>query len=517
MRLNKSPSVHTEQAEHDDDIPVGRILSRREMLKALAGAGTVLAAAGYGTAQAGSLLSGKSLQAEAASQSIRDFTAGPSGLHAVRIPSCVVRPALTEGPYFVDELLNRSDIRIDTATGEISEGVLLQMTFDVSQVNGGCAPLQGVMVDIWQTDAFGRYSDVGQYVGHNWLRGFQITDQNGIATFTTIYPGWYPGRTVHTHIKLRIGNYTFTSQLFFDDLLTDQVFLQQPYVQRGPRSTRNPDDGIYQNGGSQMLLTVVPDGQGGYTTTFDIGLAITGGTPIPTTTAVATGTALATSTPQPTSTTAVTNTPQATGTTAPTETPTELPTGTSTPQVTATVAPCQVSFSDVNQGDYFYEAVNYLACNGVVSGYSDGTFRPYNNATRAQFVKMVVLSQGWTLLNPLTPTFSDVAHSNPFYQVIETAVARGIISGYADNTFRPNTDVTRGQVCKIIALAHGWTLINPGTPRFSDVPRDHTFYRFIETAAAMGVVTGYADGTFSVGNPATRGQIAKIIYQALAG
>ena len=94
--------------------------------------------------------------------------------------------------------------------------------------------------------------------------------------------------------------------------------------------------------------------------------------------------------------------------------------------------------------------------------------------------------------------------------------AHGILSGYADGTFRPWANVTRAQVVKLIVNARGYTLLNPATPRFSDVPPTHPFYRCIETAAAHEVVGGYADGTFRPDNSATRAQVSKILFQAFA-
>jgi protocatechuate 3,4-dioxygenase beta subunit len=84
------------------------------------------------------------------------------------------------------------------------------------------------------------------------LRGYQITDANGVAGFTTIYPGWYSGRAVHIHFKLRLyagsaKTYEFTSQFFFDDTLTDSVYTQSPYNTRGSRNVRNSNDGIYNS------------------------------------------------------------------------------------------------------------------------------------------------------------------------------------------------------------------------------------------------------------------------------
>ncbi|MGI8587140.1 MAG: S-layer homology domain-containing protein [Chloroflexia bacterium] len=202
---------------------------------------------------------------------------------------------------------------------------------------------------------------------------------------------------------------------------------------------------------------------------------------------------------------------------APTFTP--LPaTPTFTPlPATATPTVCGGTFSDVHPSDYFYTPVEYLACRNVVSGYSDGTFRPYANMTRAQLCKVVVLAQGWPLLDPATPHFSDVPPAHPFYQVIETAYAHGIISGYSDGTFAPYNNVTRGQIAKIVVLARGWPLLNPSTAHFSDVPIGSTFYQVIETAYAHGIISGYSDGTFRPNTPATRGQVSKIVYLAVTG
>ena len=189
-------------------------------------------------------------------------------------------------------------------------------------------------------------------------------------------------------------------------------------------------------------------------------------------------------------------------------------------QAAATATPTMVSgqvFSDVFPTDYFYTPVNWLVSQGIVGGYQDGTFRPYNNATRGQVTKMVVLGEGWPLVNPAQGTFSDVAPGSTFYRYIETAVQHGVITGYQDGTFRPNADVTRGQLTKIVVSARGWSLANPPTPTFSDVAPSSTFYRYIETAVQHGILSGYNDGTFRPGNNAIRGQIAKILYNALTG
>ena len=164
---------------------------------------------------------------------------------------CVLTAALTEGPFFVDEKLNRADIRTDPATGAVAAGIPLALTFNVSRVaNNACTPLTGAYLDVWHCDAAGVYSDVDGS-SQKFLRGYQVTDANGVATFTTIYPGWYRGRAVHIHFMLRLyagstKTYQFTSQFFFDDALSDSVYTQSPYLAQGTRGTRNTNDGIFR-------------------------------------------------------------------------------------------------------------------------------------------------------------------------------------------------------------------------------------------------------------------------------
>lgn len=166
--------------------------------------------------------------------------------------TCVLTADLTEGPYFVDEKLNRSDIRADPATGAISAGQLLTLTFNVSRVaSSSCTPLTGAYLDVWHCDAAGVYSDVSGN-SRRFLRGYQITNAAGVAQFTTVYPGWYSGRAVHIHFKLRLftgttQTYEFTSQFFFDEALTSVVHAQAPYSSKGTRNMLNSSDGIYNS------------------------------------------------------------------------------------------------------------------------------------------------------------------------------------------------------------------------------------------------------------------------------
>ena len=195
--------------------------------------------------------------------------------------TCAATPAETEGPYFVEENLNRSDIRVDPSDGSVQPGVPLTLKITVRQVsNSGCGVLPGARVEIWHCNAGGVYSDeaANNSQGRKFLRGHQITDANGVVNFTTIYPGWYTGRAVHIHFKVRTYSGStkldeFTSQLYFDESITDVVHAQSPYNQHGQRDTRNSSDSIFRgtSNADRLMLNLTKADQG-YSATVDVGV-----------------------------------------------------------------------------------------------------------------------------------------------------------------------------------------------------------------------------------------------------
>jgi protocatechuate 3,4-dioxygenase beta subunit len=199
-------------------------------------------------------------------------------------------PQQTEGPYFVDGMPNRSDIRSETSDGSKQEGIPLQLIINVYGVgdDGYCIPFSGAKVDIWHANSQGVYSGVTEQgtEGKNFLRGYQIADDNGTVQFTTVYPGWYEGRAIHIHVKVRSieglqDPFEWTSQFYLNNSINEQVQKQPPYSNHGPVNMLNEEDGIFAgpstdglvqtNSGEYLMLNLTEDAQG-YIGTFNIGV-----------------------------------------------------------------------------------------------------------------------------------------------------------------------------------------------------------------------------------------------------
>lgn len=211
---------------------------------------------------------------------------------------CVLTPDMTEGPYYVDDAMIRQDITDGTS------GLPLQLRIAVVDTTS-CQPLENVAIDVWHCDAQGYYSGVeGANPGGNadpagadeaaadgmFLRGTQITGSDGLARFTTIYPGWYTGRTVHIHMKVITGGTAGESydggtdvhigQLFFDDAINDEVYATyEAYAGRtDAQRTRNDQDSILgdHEGEPGFFLDLTPVNaatpEAGYVGTITIGV-----------------------------------------------------------------------------------------------------------------------------------------------------------------------------------------------------------------------------------------------------
>lgn len=199
-------------------------------------------------------------------------TAGDAGTGSAPGPAaggqadCVLTPETTEGPFFLDLDMVRSDIT------EGRPGTPLTVNLTVVDADT-CMPRKDAAVDIWHADASGEYSGVGGAPrSSTFLRGVQITDAEGRAKFETIYPGWYRGRAVHIHTKVSAGgNEVHTGQLFFPDDISSGVYEEAPYTTRGEMDTTNEDDGIFSRGGSQSTLRMTRNGDG-YVGTLTLGI-----------------------------------------------------------------------------------------------------------------------------------------------------------------------------------------------------------------------------------------------------
>jgi protocatechuate 3,4-dioxygenase beta subunit len=189
---------------------------------------------------------------------------------ASMLSTCTVRRPWAEqdeGPYHLDAQPVRRNVVEDR------DGAAMQLGVRLAGHDG--EPRAGAVVEIWQCDALGRYSgfpppdasvDVtaasaprAAYLSdQTFLRGRQHADGAGLVEFATIYPGWYPGRTVHIHVMVRLDAVVLTSQLYFPDDFSDHVLSQRPYSQRAGRDTTNDTDEIFPTGGEPAVLDVTP-------------------------------------------------------------------------------------------------------------------------------------------------------------------------------------------------------------------------------------------------------------------
>ena len=189
----------------------------------------------------------------------RTTTSGATADRFDAAASCAITPELTEGPYYFDVDAIRSDIREDR------DGTLLRLAVRVRDAES-CEPLRNAVVDVWHCDAGGSYSGFesasmggGPTDEETYLRGAQVTNADGVVEFKTIYPGAYPGRTVHVHAKVHLDRRTvLTTQFFFDEAVTERVYAKSPYAD-DPARQSNVTDGIFDD---RLILTLSEEDDG---------------------------------------------------------------------------------------------------------------------------------------------------------------------------------------------------------------------------------------------------------------
>ena len=179
-------------------------------------------------------------------------------------PVCTLTPEAMEGPYYLPDE-RRSDIR-DGRGGE-----LLRLVLTVVDATT-CDPINRALVEIWHADRQGNYSGFGATPDDDFLRGGQRTDAAGQVHFTTLYPGWYPGRTAHIHVKVRTGgDVVHTGQMYFPQRVNDRVYAQRRYQHLGTRVTNHQDSIFNSSGGAQTKLALSrPRNGGGYKGTMTL-------------------------------------------------------------------------------------------------------------------------------------------------------------------------------------------------------------------------------------------------------
>ena len=256
----------------NDDRLIGTPLTRRQALATAGRAGLAL-------------IGGAFLQPSKLAEAARRQPKGP-------YVNVIASPSLTQGPFYVTEHLNRSDLRADSTRPSITNATPLQLSFTLyaGANKDKFLPLPDAQVDVWHVDALGVYSDEPQGLnpedtkGENFLRGYQMSDSAEKASFRTVFPGWYNGRTTHIHFKvhyLRDGKApaTFTSQLFVPDDLADRIYASEPYRQRSEFDMHNERDPVFRDqlkDGTRVgkLMTLDPKSANGGGYTADYAIAI---------------------------------------------------------------------------------------------------------------------------------------------------------------------------------------------------------------------------------------------------
>ena len=189
--------------------------------------------------------------------------------------NCSVYPSKIEGPF---PIITPADLVRTNIIGN-KTGVPLLIHIKIENTNNNCQSLAGVLVDIWHCDAGGNYSEYsgqidGDFTNEHFLRGRQTTGADGIASFISIYPGWYPGRAPHLHIEIKRANgeSLLITQTAFPENISNTVYATNGY--NGNFDTTNLNDTEFTNSIDVSLPTsITGNTTDGYTMTETISVA----------------------------------------------------------------------------------------------------------------------------------------------------------------------------------------------------------------------------------------------------
>jgi protocatechuate 3,4-dioxygenase beta subunit len=212
----------------------------------------------------GSLAAGAAWRTTRATAASRDAVSALQQLAAATAAQCVLTPEVTPGPYYIVNHLTRRNLT------DGQPGLPLQLRLRVQQAST-CGPIAGADVELWHANAAGTYSGDSRL----FLRGHQKTDSSGLAVFDTIYPGWYPGRAPHIHVKVHAGGrVVHTGQLFFPDAVSRAVYRMSPYRSHGMADTSNSSDGIFRSAGASRAIVRLAQRKGdrGYSGSLTVGV-----------------------------------------------------------------------------------------------------------------------------------------------------------------------------------------------------------------------------------------------------
>ena len=174
---------------------------------------------------------------------------------------------------------------------------------------------------------------------------------------------------------------------------------------------------------------------------------------------------------------------------------------------------CDVAdFRDNPEGSQYYSAVRWMQCADITTGFADGTYRKGADISRGQSLAFMYRYLDPEFTAPATSPFRDVAVDSTFYEAITWAAANGVTKGYADSTFKQHKDVTRAEFASFVFRAVGEKDFQvPAESPFTDLLPGQTHYQAITWMESEGLLKGYQDGSFGVGKPITRGEVAVIM------